>query len=160
LDRDHGWDRDRGRIARIEPGTTISVRTNETIDAERRDNRVYTAIVNQRVRGENGRLAIPRGSPAELVVRVAPDNDLILDLRSVTVDGQRYEMRTDRNREESIRDDSLVGSIVGAISGQPRGRTVRIPRGSVLTFRLERPLVVAGRGYAYGNDYYHDDWHR
>ena len=44
----------------------------------------------------------------ELVVRVAPDNDLILDLDSVTVDGQRYALRTDPNRIESRRDDSLI----------------------------------------------------
>src|SRR5262249_17098641 len=73
-------DRDHDRISRIERGTSIAVRLDESIDVERKDNRVYSGTVDQDVRGENGRLAIPRGSHVELIVRVAPDNDLILDL--------------------------------------------------------------------------------
>jgi hypothetical protein len=142
------WDRDRDRdrdwrMTRIEPGTVIPVRTNQSIDVERRDDRYYTGIVDQDVRGENGRLAIPRGSTVELAVRVAPDNDLILDLESVNVNGQRYAIRAQPDRVEARRDNSLVGSIVGAIEGgQVRGRAVRVPRDTVLTFRIERPMEM------------------
>ena len=149
---------DRDRITRIEPGTTIPVRTNETIDVDRKDDRVYTGTVDQDVRGENGRLAIPRGSSVELVVRVALDNDLILDLDSVIVNGQRFAVKADPNRIESRRDNSLVGSIVGAIqSGQVRGRAVRVPRQSVLSFRIDRPMEmgVADRGYDRDGRHYH-----
>ena len=164
-DRDRGYDRDRDeRITRLEPGTLIAVRTNEGIDAEKGDNRVYTGIVDQDVRGDNGRLAIPRGSRVELICRVEPDNDLIIDLESVNVNGNRYAIRTNAARAESRRDDSLVGAIVGAIQGgQPRGRSVHIPRDSVLTFRLQRPLEmgVADRGIdrdgRHYHDYYNDD---
>jgi hypothetical protein len=121
----------------------IPVRLNQSIDTDRRDNRTYSGVVAEDIRGENGRLAIPRGATAELMVRVAPDNDLVLDLESITVNGQRYGVRTDPNRVEARRDDSLVGSIVGAVTGaQVRGRTVRIPRDTVLSFRLERPLEI------------------
>src|SRR5690349_17622945 len=65
-DRDRDLDRDRGPYTRLEPGTVIPVRTNERIDVERSDNRVYYGIVDQDVRGTNGRIAIPRGSNAEL----------------------------------------------------------------------------------------------
>ena len=143
--RDRDWDRDRDRTTVIEPGTTISVRTNETIDVERKVDRIYYGTVDRGVRDDNGHWAIPRGSSVELIVRVAPDNDLILDLESVTVNGQRYSIKTDPDREESMRDNSLVGSIVGAIGGQTRGRAVRIPRNSVLTFRIERPLFISDR---------------
>src|ERR1035437_7572352 len=68
--RDQGSDRDRDRMTRIEPGTIIPVRTNDIIDADRRDDQVYTGIADQDVRGRNSRLAIPRGSPVELIVRV------------------------------------------------------------------------------------------
>src|SRR6266481_59135 len=61
-DRDGDRDRDRDFATVLEPGTVIPVRTNEPIDVERRDNRVYHGIVDQDVRGGNGRLAIPRGS--------------------------------------------------------------------------------------------------
>jgi len=97
------------------------------------------------------------------MVRVAPDNDLILDLESVVVNGQRYAMRTDPNRVESQRDNSLVGAIVGAINGgQARGRAVRIPRDSVVTFRLERPLEmgVVDRGATRNGSHYHDWYDR
>ena len=123
------------------------------------DNRVYYGTVSQDVAGENGRIAIPRGTTAELMVRVAPDNDLILDLESVVVNGQRYAMKSDPNRVESQRDNSVVGSIVGAITGaEPRGRAVRVPRDSVVTFRLDRPLEmgVPDRGVDRDGVHYHD----
>jgi hypothetical protein len=158
-DRDNR-DQDRDRVTRIEPGTTVSVRTNQAIDVDRRDNRVYTGVVNQDVRGENGRIAIPRGSQVELVVRVAPDNDLILDLESVMVNGQRYGIKSDANRVESQRDNSVVGTIVGALSGgQVRGRAVKVPRDSVLNFRIDRPLEMGVPDHGYDRDghHYHGD---
>src|ERR1700676_1528287 len=153
-------DRDRDdRITRLEPGTLIAIRTNEGIDAEKGDNRVYTGIVDQDVRGDNGRLAIPRGSRVELIVRVMRDNDLVLDLESVNVNGQRYAIQTDKNHVESQRDNSLVGSILGAISGgQAQGRAVRIPRDSILNFRIQAPLMVGvpDRGVDRGGSHYHE----
>ena len=181
-------------FARIEPGTLITVRTNEYIDSDRADGRVFTGAVDQDVVGTNGRLAIPRGAPVELIVRVARDNDLILDLDSVSVNGQRYALRTDTNRIEADRRDgvgrnrrtgeyvgggALLGSIIGAIAGGgkgaaigaaagaaagaggqvlTRGREVRIPRESLLTFRLEQPIEmgVADAGYDRDGRHYHD----
>jgi hypothetical protein len=162
--QDRYGDRDRVRVeyTRVEPGTIIPVRTNEFIDVETQDYRTYTGIVDRDVRGDNGRLAIPRGSTVELMVRVSRDNDLILDLESVTVNGQRYAIRTDATRVESQRDNSLVGAIVGAINGgEYRGRTVRIPRDSVVTFRIQRPLDVGveDRGIMRDGRHYHD-WYR
>jgi hypothetical protein len=161
--RDRDFDRDKryegDRITRIQPGTNVTVRTDATIDVERRDNRVYTGIVDQDVRGDDGRLAIPRGSSVELIVRVARDNDLVLDLESILVNGQRYAIKADPNRVESERDNSLVGSIIGAINGgQVQGRTVRIPGGSLLNFRIQRPLDmgVVDRGIMRDGRHYHD----
>jgi len=148
---------------RLEPGTVIPVRTNDRIDVERSDNRVYYGTVDQDVRGDNGHLAIPRGASAELIVRVAQDNDLILDLESVVVNGKRYAVRSDANRMESQRDNTLVGQVLGAISGgQVRGRAVRVPRDSVISFRLERPLEmgVPDRGVDRDGYHYHDWYHR
>jgi len=157
--RDRDRDRDRDRSTRIEPGTLLAVRINQSIDSDRRDYQVYLGIVDEDVRGDNGRLAIPRGSTVELIVRVAQDNDLIIDLESVTVNGQRYAIKTDPNRQESNRDDSLVGAVVGALQGgETRGRAIRIPRDSVLNFRLRRPLnvAVADRGRDRDGRHYHD----
>lgn len=157
--RDDGWDAQRGVYTRLSPGTTIPVRLNQTIDVDRTDNRVYYGTISDDVMGNNGRVAIPRGARAELIVRVAPDNDLILDLESVVVSGQRYAVRSDPNRYESRRDNSLVGAIVGAVSGmQVQGRAVNVPRDSVVTFRLDRPLEmgVPDRGVDRDGGHYHD----
>jgi hypothetical protein len=128
-ERDRDRDEDRGRIGRLEPGTVIPVRTNEFIDSDKGDNRIYHGVADQDVRGDGGRIVIPRGATVELVVRVAPDNDLTLDLESVVVNGQRYGIRTEPKRIEARRDNSIVGGIVGAINGgEARGRAVRITR--------------------------------
>lgn len=138
------WDRDRW-FERIEPGTMITVRTNEYIDSNRADGRIFTAAVDQDVMGENGRLAIPRGSPVELMVRVAPDSDLVLDLESVTVNGQRYALLADTNRIEAERrgglgrnrrtgeyvgGGALLGSIIGAIAGGGKGAAIGAAAGA------------------------------
>lgn len=139
-DRHGGGD----QITRIEEGTNIVVRTSQSIDSDRRDNRVYLATVDRDVRARNGRVAIPRGSKVELVVRVTRDNSLILDLQAVTVRDQRYGIDTDPNRVQAQNDENnLVGAIIGAITGgQASGHSVHVRRGTVLTFRLERPLSI------------------
>jgi len=160
-DRDRNWDRDRGMYTRLEPGMEVPVKLNQTINVERSDNRVYYGIVDRDIRGDNGRIAIPRGANAELMVRVARDNDLILDLESVVVNGQRYAVRTNPDRVES--QPTVVGAIVGAVSGgEVRGRVVRIPRDSVVTFRLEQPLEVgvSDRGVDRDGNHYHDWYDR
>src|SRR5579883_559813 len=154
LAQDRDWDRDHYRVTRLDPGTTIPVRLNRTIDVNRSDNRVYYGTVDRDVRNDDGRIVIPRGSSVELMVRTARDNDLILDLDSVVVGGQRYAIRTDPDRFESSPDNSLLGNIVGAINGQQvRGPAVRVERGTVLTFRLERPLEMGARDRNYDRDY-------
>jgi hypothetical protein len=160
-ERDHDRDRtpDREGVARLEPGTVVAVRMNEAIDVNKGDNRVYTGVVDQDIRGENDRLLIPRGSTAEMMVRYSGDNDLNLDFESVMVDGRRYAVRAEEKRIESRRDNSLVGSIVGAISGgEARGIAVRVPRDTVVTFRLARPLEVGvpDRGITRDGHHYHD----
>jgi len=179
-------------LTRIEAGTLVPVRTNETIASDRSDGRVFTGFVEQDVRDASGRLAIPRGSSVELMVRVAPDNDLILDLESVVVNGQRYAIRADANRIEGpeasgndrrtgerVGEGAILGTIIGAIAGGgkgaaigaaagaaagagaaalTRGRAIRVPRDSILTFRLERPLDlgVGDTGFTRDGEHFHD----
>lgn len=162
--RDTQANRDRNRnITRLDPGMTITVRANEAIDAARTDYRVYTGIVEQDVRGDNGLLAIPRGSTAELIVRNYQAGELVLDLESVSVNGQRYAVKTDPKQIATNGRADIVGAIIGAIQGGDiRGRAVRIPRGTVMGFRLERPLDmgVADRGVTRDGNHYHDYYGR
>jgi hypothetical protein len=156
--------RDRNRnITKLDPGMTITIRANDTIDAARTDYRVYTGTVDRDVRGDNGQLAIPRGSTAELIVRNYQGGDLLLDLESVSVNGQRYAVKTDSTQIATNRNNDIVGAIVGAIrGGAVRGPAVRIPRGTVMSFRLERPLEmgVADLGVDRNGHHYHDYYGR
>ncbi|HEY2843941.1 MAG TPA: DUF3011 domain-containing protein [Bryobacteraceae bacterium] len=161
---------------RVEPGTTVAVRTNEYIDSDHADGRIFTGEVDQDVLDRDGRLSIPRGSNVELIVRVAADNDLVLDLESLFVNGQRYAVRAEPQRVEApdgvganrrtgafAGGGAALGAIIGAIAGGgkgaaigagagaaaglggaivTRGREVRIPAESILTFQMERPLDI------------------
>jgi DUF3011 family protein len=173
----------------IDAGTTLVVRTEETIQVRRRDARVFRGLVEEDVRDERGAVTIVRGSPVELIVRAAPDNDLILDLESVTVNGERYAIDTDTERIDAPDSDrhtgeyvgggAILGSIIGAIAGggkgaaigaaagavagasasvSTRGQMVRVPAESLLTFRLDRPLIISAfdRGRMINGRHYHD----
>ena len=157
----NNWDGRRNLFTRLERGMTIPVRTNVQIESGRIDYRVYTATVSQDVRGDDNHLAIPRGSAAELIVRQQRDGDLVLDLESVVVNGQRYAIPAAPARIDA-QDHSLVGSIIDAIPGvDVRGRSVRIPRGTEMGFRLDRGLNmgVADRGVDRDGLHFHD-WYR
>jgi hypothetical protein len=180
-------------LTRIEPGTVIPVRTNQYISSARADGRIFTGSVSQDVMGSNGALAIPRGSDVELIVRNAPDGDLVLDLESVMIDGRRYAVAASANRIDADKKEgvganqrtgkfvgggAILGGIIGAIAGggkgaaigagvgaaagagnemATRGREVRVPSETLLTFRLDQPLTmgVPDSGETQGGYHYH-----
>lgn len=190
-DRDYRAEH-RGHVETIPAGASITVRTNEMIHANARDQRVYTGVVNQDVMDETGRLAVPRGSNVELLVRAEPNGDLVLDMDSIIVNGQRYGMSADaeinaQQREglggnkrtgEFVGGGAVIGSILGAIAGGgkgaaigaasgaaagagaqifTRGRSIHVPPESLITFRLERPLLIGApdRGFDRDGMHYH-----
>ncbi len=157
----------------ITPGTEVQVRPDAPVDVSHWDRgRIYPAHVARDVRAADGDLAIPRGSQAELIVRQVGPDDFVVDLESVTVNGRRYAMDTTGQRVDTGNaNGGVVGAIVGAIAGatgqqvQTRGGEIRIPAGSMLTFRLERPMRVVNwgdPGYEQGGNHYHrdHDWYR
>jgi hypothetical protein len=151
-DRDYDH-HDYDQVRRLDPGTRIRVRADEPIDSREGDRRIYRGLVADDVRGDNGRLVVPAGSPVELKVRVMPDSDLRLDLESISIRGQRYRVDTDPKHVEAQQPGGVIGGIVGALSnGQVEGREVHIPRDAVLTFRLEQPLVTGARDYDHDRD--------
>ncbi len=125
---------------RIEQGMNLSVRTNEAIRSKRADGRIFTGVVNADVFGSNGQLAIPQGSSVELIVRVAHDQDLILDLESVVVDDRRYGIDASPERIEArdgrdgigangrtgkfVGGGAALGAIIGAIAGGGKGAAI------------------------------------
>jgi hypothetical protein len=97
-------------LSRLEPGTTIQVRTTEDIDSDSIDGRVYTGTIETDVLDNQGRLAIPAGATAELVVRRNPDNDLVLDLDSVTINDRRYGVDATRNGSAPAASTSVIAA--------------------------------------------------
>src|SRR6185295_18756094 len=77
-------------VGRIDAGTNIMVRTNESIDADESDGAVYTGTVAEDVTTRAGNIIIPRGSDVEMIVKDTSNNDIALDLQAVMVNGQRY----------------------------------------------------------------------
>jgi hypothetical protein len=70
----------------IAAGTTIPVRTNDAIDArDAAKGRVYSGEVDRDVFDNENRVAIPRRSDVELMVRDIGHHTLALDLDAVVV---------------------------------------------------------------------------
>jgi hypothetical protein len=146
----------------IEPGTSVQVRTTQAVDQSTMDGRVYTGVVDEDVRDADGRLAIPKGATAELVVRKGPSDELYLDLDSVTVNGQRYAVDATRhpvatsgidiknsgigNNTETAKNvggGALLGTIVGAIVGGGKGAAVGAVSGAAIGAGVQ--VVTHGR---------------
>lgn len=133
------------QVRTIGTGTSISVRTNEMIDAKKSDGRVYAAVVDQDVVDANGNVAIPKGSTAELIVQKAEGKDLTLDLESVSVNGQRYAVTVDASRMSNSQRDGIgknkrtaefmgggaaLGAVIGAIAGGGKGAAIGAAAGA------------------------------
>jgi hypothetical protein len=72
--------------------------------------------VDQDVTGQNGAVLIPRGSNAELIVNNVNNNDLSVDLESVTVNGRRYMVSAEaynRSRNAGLGKNKRTGEYVG-----------------------------------------------
>jgi hypothetical protein len=168
---------------RIDPGTTVRLRTNEPISVNRVDGQVFTAVVDQDVLDANGRLVVPRGSTAELVVRTTQNNQLAVDIDSIVVNGQRYGLGGNQNigttgsfggygrnqRTGAYLNGGVpLGTIVGSSASSGRfsgnrsqivtqGRSIAVPSQSFLTYRLNREIApgVPDNGYTQGGRHYH-----
>lgn len=133
---------------RVPSGTNITVRTNEAIDARSpSDSRIFTGVVDQDVRDRSGRVVIPRGSNAELIMRDVSKDTIVLDLEAVSVNGQRYTVSTtdetvtaDDARKEGVGANkrtgkyvgggAVLGTIIGAIAGGGKGAAIGAAAGA------------------------------
>lgn len=168
----------------IPAGTTIAVRTDQAIDSKTAAaGQSYSGVVARNVLDSDGRVAIPRGSSATLVIRDAEaqgkfqgQSELAVDVAAVRVEGRRYRLETsdfvergrqgvgtNRRTAEFTGGGTALGGIIGALAGggkgaaigalsgaaagaatqsATRGKGVRIPAESVLSFRLEAPIRI------------------
>jgi hypothetical protein len=126
-------------------GTEVSVRTEETIDSGKAaEGQTYAAEVTRDVVDAAGDVVIPRGSNAQVVIRSASKGgrirgsaDLVLDLKSVSVEGQEYALHTadlaqrgkdgvgaNRRTAEYTGGGAAIGAIIGAIAGGGKGAAI------------------------------------
>ncbi|MBI3492330.1 MAG: hypothetical protein HY047_11205 [Acidobacteria bacterium] len=126
-------------------GTELAVRTEETIDSARAaDGQTFAAEVTQDVLDADGKVVIPDGANAQIVIkssssgsRVKDASDLILDLATVSVEGRQYQLDTvdlnERGREgvgknkrtaEFVGGGAAIGAVIGAITGQGKGAAI------------------------------------
>jgi hypothetical protein len=132
----HDW-------AVLPPGTSISVRTDEDIDSRNAaEGRTFPASILQDVLDADGRVLIPRGSPATLVVRRVNESgtvtsaSYVLDLDAIRVNGRRYVVNTEditagqtgigKNRRtgEYVGGGAVLGTLLGAIAGGGKGAAI------------------------------------
>jgi len=123
-------------------GTEVSVRSEETIDSARAaEGQTYAAEVTSDVLDAAGDVVVPSGANAQIVIRSAAkggrirgSSDLALDLASVSVGGQMYQLSTtdlvqqgkagmgaNKRTAEYTGGGALVGTIIGAIAGHGKG---------------------------------------
>lgn len=126
-------------------GTQVSVRTEDTINsANAAEGQTYAAEVTDSVLDANGDVVIPHGSNAQIVIRSASKggrfhgtSDLVLDLQSISVEGQQYNISsTDvkqsgkqgfgANKRTAIYTGggAALGAIIGAIAGGGKGAAI------------------------------------
>jgi len=126
-------------------GTEVSVQTQETIDGSTAaDNQIFVADVTENVNDAGGKVVIPAGAKAQIVIKsltqggkIKGQDDLVLDLASVSIDGRQYTLSTadleQKGREglgknkrtaEFVGGGAAVGGIVGAILGGKKGAAI------------------------------------
>jgi hypothetical protein len=126
-------------------GTKVPVRTEDTIDsASAVEGQTYAGEVTDDVVDANGDVVIPHGSNAQLVIRSASKggrfrgaSDLVLDLKSISVEGQEYLVSTtdlqqsgkqglgaNKRTAEYTGGAAAIGAIIGAIAGGGKGAAI------------------------------------
>ena len=129
----------------VAAGTEVPVRSEDTIDSAKAvEGQTYAAEIADDVRDANGDVVIPRGSNAQIVIRSASKggrfhgaSDLMLDLQSITVEGQQYLVSTsdlqergrsglgaNRRTGEFTGGGAALGAIIGAIAGGGKGAAI------------------------------------
>src|SRR5215831_12504850 len=108
------------------------------------EGQTYAAEVADDVLDANGDVVIPRGSNAQIVIRSASKGgrfrgaaDLVLDLQSVSVEGQQYMVSTtdlqqsgkqglgaNKRTAEYTGGAAALGAIIGAIAGGGKGAAI------------------------------------
>jgi len=129
----------------VPAGTRVAVRTEDTIDSAKAvEGQSFAAEVAEDILDADGNVVIPRGSNAQIVIRSASKggkfrgaSDLVLDLQSISVEGQEYLVSTvdlqekgrqgvgaNKRTAEMTGGGAALGAIIGAIAGGGKGAAI------------------------------------
>jgi len=129
----------------LQSGTEVSVQTHETIDGSTAaDGQTFDANVTDSVRDADGKVVIPAGTKAQVVIksltqggRIQGQSDLVLDLAAVSIDGRQYALSTvdleqkgkaglgkNKRSAEFLGGGAAIGGIVGALLGGGKGAAI------------------------------------
>jgi hypothetical protein len=129
----------------IPSGTELAIRTNESISTKAGDatGRTYSAEITREVQSADGRVLIPKGSPATLMVVSSNEggttgtDSLELALRTVTINGNTYNVSSgtveQRGKEglggnqrtaTMVGGGAALGTLIGAVTGGVKGAVI------------------------------------
>ena len=133
---------------KADTGREVVVRTDSPINVEPQQGcgRIYRGHIALDVRwGEGEAVAIPKGSPVELIVRETGPGERIVDIQSITVHGRRYVIDTEYAIEDGGGTVKAIPAVVAhGEQAQPQGAEIHIPMETVLHF--QPPLLVLQPG--------------
>ena len=139
------------RSVTLAAGTEITVMTNDTIDSSTaNEGQSFSADVAEDVTSPSGRVIIPKGSEADLILRrvqaqgkVTGSSELVLDLQSVKVNGRRYTISTEdvaqkgnegigknKRTAEMVGGGAVLGTLIGAVAGGGKGAAIGAATGA------------------------------
>lgn len=129
----------------IPAGSTIQVRNNELIDSQTAQaGQTFSGVVEADLLDTDGRVAVPRGSNATLVVvaangqgKLQGQSELAVDVGGVDVNGHHYRLETSDFVEKGTQGvgvnkrtgafaggGAALGGIIGAIAGGGKGAAI------------------------------------
>jgi hypothetical protein len=129
----------------IDAGAEISVQVDETIDGSTAsEGQTFAADVTEAVRDAQGKVVIPAGAKAQVVIKsltqagkIKGQADLVLDLASVSIDGRQYALSTadleekgraglgkNKRTAEFVGGGAAIGGVVGALLGGGKGAAI------------------------------------
>jgi hypothetical protein len=132
-------------------GTELSVRTEEAIDSGKAvEGQTFAADITKDVLDANGDVVIPKGANGQIVIkstskggRFRGASDLVLDLKSVSINGRQYQIDTvdvqqrgksgigaNKRTAEYTGGGAALGAIIGAIAGGGKGAAIGAASGA------------------------------
>ncbi|MEO8052970.1 MAG: hypothetical protein ABI833_21390 [Acidobacteriota bacterium] len=160
-------------VAPVEPakpisllaGTTLALRTAQAIDSSlSTPGQTFAAVISRDANDASGQNVLPSGSPVTLILvrsqNAAPNTGFELAMASVTLNGNSYLVRNQAGASDTPGSGAQLGAFLGGVPStfripplQPAEggsqlvispERIRVPLGSLLTFRLDQPVYFVG----------------